>query len=107
MWGEKVRVLKNLLDRDGELVLPLKGKFTHRNFADFVAVTEALAASRPQCFVVEMSELAFIDSGGIGMLLMALDVARRHDIRLVLRGAHGQVRAVLDNARLEDLICLD
>ena len=75
MWGEKVRVLKNLLDRDGELVLPLKGKFTHRNFADFVAVTEALAASRPQCFVVEMSELAFIDSGGIGMLLMALDVA--------------------------------
>jgi len=96
-----------LFSKDGQAVLRMRGKFTHRDYGDFLAVIESMATLAPASFAFDMEELDFIDSGGIGMLLMALDVARRHAIPLIIRKAKGQAKSVIENAHLGELFTLD
>ena len=58
------------------------------------------------CFI-NLSELEFIDSAGLGMLLIARDKVRSVEGKIVLKGAQGQVKKMLDLGHFERLFQLD
>lgn len=85
----------------------LAGRFTFAQHDAFQRVVHHLEAGRQPEVRIDLSAVDFIDSAGLGMLLIARDVAREHSVRLVLRGAQGQVAAMLENACFDSLFSLE
>ena len=84
-----------------------QGRFT---FADNKAFREMVSDVREgdcrRC-VFDMSKLEFIDSAGLGMLLLARDAANDGNIGLVVQGPQGQVRKMLEIAKFEDILTIE
>jgi anti-anti-sigma factor len=86
----------------GEVViLDLKGKLT-AGFGDQLlreAIDELLAESKRH-IVINLSEVAFLDSAGLGELVAGLRTARRFGAELKLLKVTGRVYSTMDMARL-------
>jgi len=86
--------------------IQLKGRFAfsdHENFRNVVQLMENDGTKR---FIFDLSGLEFVDSAGLGMFLIAREVAERHKLQLVLRGAQGQVKRMLDLGRFDSLFTI-
>ncbi|KAF0112708.1 MAG: hypothetical protein FD149_2372 [Rhodospirillaceae bacterium] len=86
--------------------IQLKGRFTfsdHENFRNVVQLMENGGTKR---FIFDLSGLEFVDSTGLGMFLIAREAAERHKLQLVLRGAQGQVKRMLDLGRFDSLFMI-
>jgi anti-sigma B factor antagonist len=83
------------------VILDLKGKLT-AGFGDQLlreAIDELLAESKRH-IVINLSEVAFLDSAGLGELVSGLRTARRFGAELKLLKVTGRVYSTLDMARL-------
>jgi anti-anti-sigma factor len=83
------------------VILDLKGKLT-AGFGDQLlreAIDELLAEDRHH-IVINLSEVAFLDSAGLGELVAGLRTARRFGAELKLLKVTGRVYSALDMARL-------
>jgi len=99
-------VQHKLRETEDEFVLQMQGKFTHRDYAGFLAIADHMVAARIQRFIFDMEQLEFIDSAGIGMMLMILDIGQRHAVEVIIRNARGAAQSIIRNAHLEDLFTL-
>ncbi len=89
----------------GRTVVECGGRLTFSNSTTFMRVAEELKATGDgHCWVFDLSGLEFIDSAGLGMLLMARDMAGQQNGRMLLKGATGQVEKALSLARFDELI---
>lgn len=59
---------------------------------------------RPARLIVDLTEVPYMDSAGLATLVEALQVARRHDTRLVLCGLQDRVRSIFEITRLVDTV---
>ena len=62
---------------------------------------------RHQPSVIELSGLDFIDSAGLGMLLIVRDAAAAHSAKVVLRGAREQAKRLIQVARFDSLFTVE
>lgn len=85
-------------------VVECSGRLTFSNSAAFMRVTEEIKNSGQKDWVLDLGKLEFIDSAGLGMLLMARDLIEQIGGQLWLKAATGQVAKALDLARFEELI---
>lgn len=84
------------------LIVSLKGRFTFADNQLFKGLLENLNDS-VSTLDLNLSQVEFIDSAGLGMLLLALEKLEQHHGRITLRGAQGQVQQMIDISRFEDL----
>jgi len=86
-------------------VLQWRGEVTAAN-ADEVwhdtrlFIEEALGSE--ESVSIELNDLRFIDSSGLGIMVRARKLAQRNGLDLHFEGANGAVRNVIDLARLAD-----
>jgi anti-sigma B factor antagonist len=81
-------------EREGELVLALRGELDVDGKAEFAAAAARIPAGAH--VVIDLSELSFMDSSGLGVL-MAMDVRSRADgWTLMLRDPQPAVRRLLE-----------
>jgi anti-sigma B factor antagonist len=88
----------------GRIVATVAGEMDHATSADFTAATLELVTDDVSHVVLDMAEVGFCDSSGIGALLDILRHARRRDGALLLAAAAGNVTRALSLAGLADLI---
>ena len=81
------------------------------DFNTVVAVREAgmQAMSRPGChrLTIDMSEVTFLDSAGIGTLVGLNTAAREKDMTLVIVVPSPRVRQVLELSGLDQVLTID
>lgn len=77
------------------------GRFTFADHDGFQKVVTHISTARKGDVTLDLGGLEFIDSAGLGMLLMAREVAEEKGVRMVLRGAKGAV------ARMLEVTCFD
>lgn len=88
-----------------EVLLSGRLEFTdHDSLPDIV---ELLNGEGTRRFVLDMEGLDFIDSAGIGMLLILQEEAEQRNIKLVVRGLHGDVKRSIDLARIGEVITIE
>jgi len=83
------------------MILDLKGRLT-AGLGDQIlreAVDELLAEGR-RCILLNLSEVSFLDSAGVGELVAGLKTAKRFDAELKLLNVGARVYSTLDMARL-------
>ncbi|CBS85944.1 STAS domain-containing protein [Azospirillum lipoferum] len=88
-----------------EIRLSGRMEFTdHDRLVEIVTELNELRASR---VVLDLSQLEFIDSAGLGMLLILQEEAESRNTKLIVRGAAGDVRRSIELARLSEIITFE
>ncbi|HEY0833183.1 MAG TPA: STAS domain-containing protein [Azospirillum sp.] len=75
----------------------------HDRLRDIVALIGKAAGKR---FVLDLSGLEFIDSAGLGMLLILQEEADGRNVPMTVRGPRGDVRRSIDLAQLGDILAI-
>jgi anti-sigma B factor antagonist len=95
----------SLVEHDHDrIVATVAGEMDHSTSAQFGAAAMELLTDDVSNVVLDMAEVAFCDSAGIGALVDILRRTRRRDGALVLAAATGNVTRALALAGLADLI---
>ncbi|MBP2313514.1 STAS domain-containing protein [Azospirillum soli] len=76
----------------------------HDCLADLVAL---MAQPETRRFVLDLSDLQFIDSAGLGMLLILQDETETRNIGFVVRKPQGDVKNSIELARIGDIINIE
>jgi anti-anti-sigma factor len=93
------------LDQDGPAaVLRIEGDVTSASEADLMAAYGLAAANGATVVVLDFSKLAYMNSGGIGLLVTLLVRAQRGGCRLVATGLSEHYRQIFTLTRLDEAI---
>ncbi len=76
----------------------------HDRLRDIVALLETPKARR---FVVDVSRLDFIDSAGLGMILILQEEAEQKNISMVVRGPRDDVKRSIDLAKIGEIVAIE
>ena len=82
----------------------LNGRLTFSDHDVFREITQALGEPGPGKCSVDLSGLEFIDSAGLGLLLLVKEAAQENNISISLTGASDQVAKMLDITKFNELI---
>lgn len=100
--------MKYSLKEAGEtLVIALEGNFTFSDHSHFRGVLERLHKGAHKESVFDLAGLNFIDSTGLGLLVMANDIANRKGFSVRLIQARGRVRTLLDRAEFGTIMTVE
>jgi anti-anti-sigma factor len=84
----------------------ISGEFTFSDHVAFREVAGRLFQAKDHTVVVDLSQLQFIDSAGLGMLLVARDEAGKAGRMLVLSQPQGQVKRMFTITKFGELFTI-
>ena len=93
--------------KEPEICVSINGRLTYNDHAKVRARIKEMQQAPSTKVVFDLHSLEFIDSAGVGMLLIVREELSNHDKQLILRGTSGQVKRVLAVAQLNMLITID
>ncbi len=94
-------------DQGGVFMVSLSGDFTLRTQSDFLNVLSRFDDSPSTSIKFDLGQVGFIDSGGLGMLLMAKEAAETSGGTITLKGATGAVERSLRMVNFDSLFKLE
>lgn len=89
--------------RDNACRLHIKGTFTFSDNAKFREILSLLKDEKVASLELDLSELQFIDSAALGMLLLLHDEALKKQKRIVISSAQGQIKKMLQLSNFEEI----
>lgn len=81
----------------------LSGKFTFADNGAFKDVVDNIKLGKAKAMTLDMAGIEFIDSAGLGMLLVLREEAEKANANLVLRSVNGQVLKMFKVSKFETL----
>ncbi|MGJ4891878.1 STAS domain-containing protein [Bradyrhizobium sp. HKCCYLR20261] len=94
------------IDRAGGQIA-MSGEFTFTDHVPFKEMVTELFAVPGKSVVIDLSKLDFIDSAGLGMLLLARDEAKKNHRELILRKPIGQVKRMFSVTKFNALFTVE
>jgi anti-anti-sigma factor len=94
-------------DQSSAAIVRLSGRLTFAENNAFRNVVEGMEKDGRGSVVLDLAELEFIDSAGMGLLLVARDLTHARGGSVTLANAHGQVARMLRLAKFGDFFTLD
>lgn len=92
---------------DQGLNISLTGRMTLIDHDKFRAVVDSIERLNGGICIFDLRGLEFIDSSGLGMFLIARDVAQPKGVDIQLHGAQDAVRRILQIAKFHTLFKID
>jgi len=97
---------KQELAADG-IVIALRDSFTFQDHHAFRAVLDALKAAGTGRKVLDLSQVTFLDSAALGMLLVAAEEVGRQKGGVTLRNPSSQISRLFELAALDTLFTIE
>ncbi len=94
-------------ERPGIIEVKLRGQVTYADHPSFRSIMSRLAESAAQTLVFELNNVEFIDSAGLGMLLIVRDTAEQKKADVILRHPRGQVQKIFTSSKFETLFTIE
>ena len=88
----------------GVTEIRLSGRMTFADHDRFRHVMAAVDGPSGHQMVFDLSGLEFVDSSGLGMFLIARDVAQRKRLDFSMKGVRTEVRQIMALAKFERII---
>jgi anti-sigma B factor antagonist len=89
--------------RDHSNVLPLKGEIDLHVSPTITASLNQMIEKKPQCLVVDLSEVTYIDSAGLAALIEAMQKVEGYGGKFLLAGLQETVRSIFEISRLDQV----
>lgn len=96
-----------VVEKAGVKEIQLKGRLTFADNKAFKEVVSSVEEHNGDACVFDLVELEYIDSAGLGMLILARDAAANNSQDLRLRGAQGQVQQMLRISKFETFMTIE
>jgi len=91
-------------NKDGVYTAHLADKLTFADHSLFRKLLEDVKESKCAKCVFDLKDLNLIDSSGLGMIMIAIDEAKKNAWSLHVTGAVGPVKQLLQLSRLDQLL---
>lgn len=85
-------------------VISFSGRITFRDSGDFKNLLGGMKALSGRRVVFDFSDVEFLDSAALGMLLQARDKVRGGGASFSLRGVRGQVKRIMDIVKFDQAL---
>jgi anti-anti-sigma factor len=85
----------------------ISDKLTSSDLSNFRGLLSEIKQSACKVIVLDLSNLDWIDSAGLGMLILAKELAEKEDLELVLRSPRGHVKSLLELGRFEKIFAIE
>lgn len=85
----------------------MAGRLTFADYSQFRELTDIFSETNSKKCQLNLKDLEFIDSAGLGMLLIARDRLRMQEGDVILKGAQGQVKKMLDLGHFNNLFTVE
>lgn len=92
---------------EDDTTVSISGEFTFNDHTAFRAIATRLLERKGKPIIIDLARLEFIDSAGLGMLLIVRDEAGKADRTLILRGPSGQVKRMFDVTKFNTLFTVE
>ncbi len=89
------------------LEVSLTGRLEFTDHDKLREIVELLAGAQARRFVIDLSGLEFIDSAGLGMLLILQEEAEQSEVAMVVRGPQGDVKRSIDLAKIGEIVTIE
>lgn len=93
-----MKILEEISNKAG--VLKLEGRFDALSSKDFKKTISAMINKGIKYFILDMSDVDFIDSSGLGSLVSCLRLVNKEEGDIMLASLQDPVRAILELTRL-------
>jgi len=93
--------------KDDSFEAMISEKITFSDLEGFREMIQKMIESNASEKVVNLADVEFIDSAGLGMLLLARDEISKSDMNLVLRSPKGQVKRMFSVARFDQMFDIE
>jgi anti-anti-sigma factor len=81
----------------------ISDKLTSSDLSNFRELLSEIKQSPCKVIVLDLNNLDWIDSAGLGMLILAKELAEKEELELVLRSPRGHVKSLLELGRFEKI----
>lgn len=88
------------------ITVKISGQFTFTDNQKFKHILELSSTAELRSMVLDFSEVTFIDSAGLGMLLLLRDKCQDKHISIAILSPHGQVEKVLMTSKFDQLFSI-
>jgi anti-anti-sigma factor len=85
----------------------ISDKLTSSDLSNFRALLSEIKQSSRKVVVLDLSNLNWIDSAGLGMLILAKELAEKEELDLVLRSPRGHVKSLLELGRFDKIFNIE
>ncbi len=93
---------------DGTATLTLSGQFDFNAYTDFKPYqNQVLETPGVKEIVLDVSKLEYLDSAALGTLLLLREKAQDKNIEIVISGAQGVVKEILEIAHFQRMFRLE
>lgn len=96
-------IVKNIIRRDDVVILQIVGDIDMHSSTELRGELLEIAQEPPAKTIINMSEVDFMDSSGVAVLIEALQLHRRNSGRLKLVGINPRVRSIFEISRLDTI----
>lgn len=86
---------------DGVLILTLDGPLLLGNLFDFQS---ALRALKPPCLILDLSDVPYMDSAGLGVLMNYYVSAQGNHREFFVSGVSERIRALLEMTKVDQIL---
>lgn len=87
--------------------IAIKGRFTFSDHKEFKNIFNLLSENNVQSIRLNFTNVEFIDSAALGILLLARDEAQKYSKNLVIQSPTGQVKQMFEVSRFYDLFNIE
>ncbi len=84
-------------------VLPLEGEIDLHVSPGIASSLKAMTQSKPESLVVDLSQVSYIDSSGLAVLIEAMQTVAGYGGKFALAGLQENVRPIFEIARLDQV----
>lgn len=96
----------NLSNKDRNLYINLQGQFTFSDNGKFRSIIQEIESDQLKAVYLNFAAVDFIDSAGLGMLLLLRDECQERNIDVLLASASGQVEKIFLISKFDQLFTL-
>lgn len=82
-------------------VLPLRGEIDLNVSPEIASTFTEIVRSRPPRVVVDLTDVTYIDSSGLAVLIVGMQQVKEYGGKFALAGVQNDVRSILETARLD------
>ena len=100
-------MLYELKSTSPQMEIDLRGRLTFSDYSVFREISDQLNLYGPKSCLLDLENLEFIDSAGLGMLLIVRDKMTSKNGSVVLKNSQGQVKKMLTLGKFESLFTIE
>jgi anti-sigma B factor antagonist len=84
-------------------VLPLQGEIDLNVSPEIASTFDKLVREKPPHVVVDLSDVTYIDSSGLAVLIVGMQQVKEYGGKFALAGLRSDVRSIFETARLDQV----